>query len=266
MAEELFKFVKGKLGIVRIVLNRPDLHNAFNDEMIEGLIKAFEDIENDKSIRIVTITGEGKSFCAGADLNWMKKMVDYSDEENFQDSVKLSELFKSINNCSVPVLAKVNGATLGGGTGVVAACDFVLSAKSAKFGFTEARLGLVPAVISPFVMAKIGESNARAWFLSGERFSSEKAQDMGLVHEITPLDNLDSEFEKWIEKFLKAGPEAGREAKTLIKNVLELDSDKVTEYTCKTISRIRTGNEGQEGMKALLEKRKPSWLAGTESE
>lgn len=260
MAEELFKFVKGKLGIVRIVLNRPEIHNAFNDEMIEGMIKAFEDIENDKSLRIVTITGEGKSFCAGADLNWMKKMVDYSDEENYQDSVKLSELFHAINNCSLPVLAKVNGAALGGGTGVISACDFVLAAKSAKFGFTEARLGLVPAVISPFVMAKIGESNARAWFLSGERFTAEKAKEMGMVHEITPLDNLDSEFEKWIEKFLMAGPEAAKEAKSLIKGVLSSDKDKVTDYTCKTIARIRTGEEGQEGMKALLEKRKPSWL------
>lgn len=260
MAEVLFKYIKGKQGIVRIVLNRPELHNAFNDDMIEGLIKTFEDIEKDKSLRLVTITGEGKSFCAGADLNWMKKMVDYSDEENYQDSVKLADLFKSINNCTLPVLAKVNGATLGGGTGVIAACDFVLSAKSAKFGFTEARLGLVPAVISPFVMAKIGESNARAWFLSGERFSAEKAQSMNLVHEITPLDNLDSEFEKWVERFLKAGPNASKEAKSLIKNVLEIDDNKVTEFTCKTISRIRTGEEGQEGMKALLEKRKPNWI------
>lgn len=260
MSNELFKFVKGKLGIVRIVLNRPELHNAFNDEMIAGLIKTFEDIEKDDSLRLVTITGEGKSFCAGADLNWMKKMVDYSDEENFQDSVMLANLFKAISNCSLPVLAKVNGATLGGGTGVLAACDFVLSAKSAKYGFTEARLGLVPAVISPFVMAKIGESNARAWFLSGERFSAEKAMDMGLVHELTPLDNLDSEFEKWIERFLKAGPKAAKEAKALIKNVLNLKPEEVTEYTCKTISRIRTSEEGQEGMKALLEKRKASWL------
>lgn len=260
MSNELFKYIKGKRGIVRIVLNRPDIHNAFNDEMIQGLIDAFEDIEKDESLRLVTITGEGKSFCAGADLNWMKKMVGYSDEENYQDSVKLAGLFQAINNCSLPVLAKVNGATLGGGTGVIAACDFVLSAKSAKFGFTEARLGLVPAVISPFVMAKIGESEARAWFLSGERFEAERAKDMGLVHEITPLDNLDTEFEKWVEKFLKAGPAAAREAKALIKNVLVLDKDKVTDFTCKTISRIRIGTEGQEGMKALLEKRKPSWL------
>lgn len=260
MANDLFKYIKGKSGIVRIILNRPEIHNAFNDEMIEGLINCFADIEKDNTLRLVTITGEGKSFCAGADLNWMKKMVSYSDEENYQDSVKLAELFQAINNCSLPVLAKVNGAALGGGTGVIAACDFVISAKSAKFGFTEARLGLVPAVISPFVMAKIGESQARAWFLSGERFSADKAQDMGLVHEVAPLDSLDLEFEKWVEKFLKAGPKAAREAKNLIKNVLTLDSSKVTEFTCRTISRIRTGEEGQEGMKALLEKRPASWL------
>lgn len=260
MAEDLFKFVKGKKGIVRIILNRPEIHNAFNDEMIAGLISAFADIEKDESLRLVTITGEGKSFCAGADLNWMKKMVDYTDEENYQDSVKLAQLFQAINNCSLPVLAKVNGAALGGGTGVIAACDFVLSAKSAKFGFTEARLGLVPAVISPFVMAKIGQSHARAWFLSGERFTASKAQEMGLVHEITPLDNLDLEFESWVEKFLKAGPQAAKEAKKLISTVLSTESSKVTEYTCKTISRIRTGAEGQEGMKALLDKRPANWL------
>ncbi len=260
MSEEYFKFIKGKKGIVRIVLNRPKLHNAFNDEMIKGLIKAFEDIENDKSLRLVTITGEGKSFCAGADLNWMKKMVNYSDEENYQDSLMLAKLFESINNCSLPVLAKVNGAALGGGTGVLAACDFALSAKSAVFGFTEVRLGLIPAVISPFVMAKIGESNARAWFLSGIRFDAFKAKEMGLVHEVCPLDSLDGEFEALVEKFLKAGPAAAREAKSLIKNVLSLEPKEATAFTCKTISRIRTSDEGQEGMQALLDKRPANWL------
>lgn len=260
MSEELFKFIKGKKGIVRIVLNRPKLHNAFNDEMIKGLIKAFEDIEKDESLRLVTITGEGRSFCAGADLNWMKKMVDYTDEENYQDSLLLAKLFESINNCSLPVLAKVNGAALGGGTGVIAACDFVLSAKSAKFGFTEVRLGLIPAVISPFVIAKIGESNARAWFLSGNRFDAITAKKMGLVHDICMLDSLDEEFESLIEKFLGAGPKASREAKKLIKNVLTIERKDVTDFTCKTISRIRTSEEGQEGMQALLDKRAANWL------
>lgn len=260
MSDDFFKFIKGKKGIVRIILNRPELHNAFNDDMITGLIKAFEDIEKDESLRLVTITGEGKSFCAGADLNWMKKMVSYSAEENLQDSKALAKLFESINNCRLPVLAKVNGAALGGGTGVVAACDFVLSAKSAKFGFTEVRLGLIPAVISPFVIAKIGESNARAWFLSGERFSAEKAMDMGLVHEVCPLDSLDIEFEGFVEKFLKAGPLAAVEAKSLIKKVLNLNEQAATDLTCKTISRIRTSAEGQEGMQALLDKRKANWL------
>jgi methylglutaconyl-CoA hydratase len=260
MSDDLFKFIKGKKGIVRIILNRPQLHNAFNDDMITGLIKAFADIEKDEGLRLVTITGEGKSFCAGADLNWMKKMVSYSAEENLRDSEALAKLFESINNCHLPVLAKVNGAALGGGTGVVAACDFVLSAKSAKFGFTEVRLGLIPAVISPFVIAKIGESNARAWFLSGERFSAEKAMDMGLVHEVCPLDSLDIEFEGFVESFLKAAPLAAVEAKKLIKKVKNLDEQAATDLTCKTISRIRTSAEGQEGMQALLDKRKANWL------
>ena len=163
-----------------------------------------------------------------------------------------------------PVIAKVNGATLGGGTGLICACDYVLAAKSAKMGFTEVKLGLVPAVISPFVMAKIGESNARAYFLSGEIFTSEKGQELGMVHKVTPLDNLNDETEKVVRNFLLAGPQAAREAKALVRNVMQKktakEAEKITAYTCQTIARIRTGEEGQEGMTALLDKRKPNWV------
>lgn len=247
-------------GVVQVTLNRPEIHNAFNDEMIAGLTNCFEELNIDSTLRLVILTGEGRSFCAGADLNWMKRMKDYSDEENFQDSKALAKLFETINNCPVPVIGKVNGAALGGGAGLIAVCDYVIACKSAKIGFTEVLLGLVPAVISPFVIAKISETNARAYFLSGERFLAPKAQEIGLVHEVVPLDDLESSCEKVVGRFLKAGPKAAREAKSLIKNILSLKKEELQDYTCQTIARVRTSEEGQEGMSALLEKRKSNWM------
>jgi methylglutaconyl-CoA hydratase len=259
-----FKFIEQKEregGVVEVKLNRPELHNAFNDEFIEELTRCFETLGRDGTKRLLILSGEGKSFCAGADLNWMKAMKNYSDEENYEDSLKLSRLFSTLNDVPYPVLAKVNGATLGGGTGLVASCDFVLAAEEAIFGFTEVGLGLVPAVISPYVMNKIGESQARAYFLSGERFSAEIAKSLNLVHKVVPLKDLESALEKQIERFLRAGPQAAREAKALIKGVLKREphSENLRDFTCKTIARVRTTSEGQEGMSALLEKRKPIW-------
>lgn len=249
--------------VVTVTLNRPEIHNAFNDAFIAELTDCFSDLSKDESVRLMILTGEGKSFCAGADLNWMKAMKDYSDEENYQDSVKLSQLFSTLNDCPFPVIAKVNGATLGGGTGLVAACDYVIACKSAKFGFTEVGLGLVPAVISPFVMNKIGETFARAYFLSGLSFDAFEAMRMNLVHQVVPLDDLDEATKKQRERFLRAGPKAAREAKALIKGVLKREghSADLESFTCKTIARVRTSEEGQEGMAALLEKRNPSWRA-----
>ncbi len=261
---ELYKSHRDERGIVTVTLTRPELHNAFNDELIEDLTKEFETLDNDDSVKLVVLTGEGKSFCAGADLNWMKRMKDYSDEENFQDSKKLAGLFETINNFRKPVIGRINGAALGGGAGLVAVCDYVISSEKAKFGFTEVRLGLVPAVISPFVIAKIGESNARVKFLTGERFDGEEAMKIGLVHKVS----LDRYFEKdvsdTVDRFLNAGPKAQALAKELIKNVVHLqalgDREKLIDYTCNTIAKARTSSEGQEGMKALLEKRKPNWM------
>jgi methylglutaconyl-CoA hydratase len=250
-------------GVATVTLNRPELHNAFNDEFIDQLIKCFEELSNDLSVRLVVLTGAGKSFCAGADLNWMKKMKDYSDEENYRDSVELAKLFETIESCPVPVIAKVNGAALGGGTGLIAACDYAICCQSAKIGFTEVNLGLVPAVISPFVISRIGVNNARAYFLSGERFMGETAKHIGLVHSVCPLDDLDSQTEKLMTRFLGAGPNAAKEAKALVFGVAQRWSEgreSLRDYTCKTISRVRVSDEGQEGMAALLEKRKPNWL------
>lgn len=247
--------------VATITLDRPELHNAFNDELITTLIKCFHDLELNKSVRVVVITGNGKSFCAGADLNWMKRMKDYSMDENLKDSQNLCELFTVINKFSRPVIGKINGAALGGGAGLVAVCDYVLAIETATFGFTEARLGLVPAVISPFVIAKIGESNARATFLSGGRFNAERALRMGLIHQITSFDKIDEDLNEVIKEFKMAAPIASIKAKELINKVVRFNNiEEARNYTCELISSIRKSEEGQEGMTALLEKRKAKWL------
>ena len=247
-------------GILTLTLNRPDIHNAFNDELIETIIKTLNEYENHENVRLLVLTGEGRSFCAGADLNWMSSMVNYSEQENYDDSAKLYELFETLNNFPKPVIGKINGAALGGGVGLVACCDYVITHEKAKFGFTEVRLGLVPAVISPFCVAKIGESHARAWFMSGERFSASIAQSMGLVHEVVDVDDFETRFENLIGSFFPAGALASVSAKSLIKNVLRLSSNDVKDYTCSLIARKRISEEGQEGMNALLNKTKPNWI------
>ncbi len=247
-------------GVATVTLNRPELHNAFNDELIRELITCFSDLEKNSGVRLVILTGEGKSFCAGADLNWMKRMKDYSHAENVKDSQNLAELFTVINRFSRPVIGKINGSALGGGAGLVACCDYVVAVDTAMIAFTEVRLGLLPAVISPFVIAKIGESHARATFLSGAKISMARAFVMGLVHQVTTAEALDSEIEKVVADFLLAGPVAAVKAKELINTVIRSESiEGARDYTCETISTARASTEGQEGMSALLEKRKASW-------
>lgn len=249
-------------GVTTITLNRPEIHNAFNDELIDSLTKEFLSLENEETTRLVVLTGAGKSFCAGADLNWMKAMVDYTKEENFEDSMKLANMFEAMNSFSKPIIGKINGAALGGGSGLVAICDHVIVHENAKLGFTEVMLGLVPAVISPYVMNKIGHSNARSLFLTGERFDAEKAVAIGLAHHISLGRYFERDTNDIIEKFLEAGAQAQRMAKKLIFGVDDrsTDKEKVKTFTCETIAKMRTSDEGQEGMNALLEKRKPNWM------
>ncbi len=248
-------------GIVTISLNRPEIHNAFNDELIESLTKEFLNLSRDKSVQVIVLTGEGKSFCAGADLNWMKKMVDYSEDENYQDSMALATLFETINSCPKVVVGKVNGAALGGGTGLVAVCDHVIVHEDAILGLTETRLGLVPAVISPYVIKKIGESHARTLFLSGKRFDAKEALRLGLVHQVSLDRHFENDTQKVCLEFLKSAPEAKGVAKQLIRDVVQMsDASEYMDYTCKTIAKRRISSEGQEGMSALLEKRRPNWI------
>lgn len=251
----------GEEGICFITLDRPEVHNAFNDELIASLTEEFLALENDDDVKVVVLTGNGKSFCAGADLNWMKAMKNYSMEENIEDSKKLAGLFHAINDLSKPVIGKINGAALGGGVGLVACCDYVVASESSKFGLTEVNLGLVPAVISPFVIAKIGESNARHLFLTGERFDGQRAMEIGLVHKVSLDRYYDADIVNMAKKLIKVAPGAQRVAKKLIFGVKERlgNRDELTQYTCEVIAKQRITDEGQEGMAALLEKRQPNW-------
>lgn len=253
--------VKEDKNILEVVLDRPEIHNAFNDELIEKLIKTFSNIK--KNIRLVTLGGNGKSFCAGADLNWMKKMKDYSKEENYQDSQKLYELFDIINKCNTPVLGLIHGAAFGGGLGLVSVCDYTLGIRGAKFSFSEVNLGLVPATISPFVIDRIGAGNARPLFISGVRFDSEHAEKIGLLTEVVEIDTYESRKDELVKQFLKVGPKAAEQAKELIRlnDSYKESPEDLRHFTCQMISNLRTSEEGQEGMKALLEKRQPNWVS-----
>lgn len=258
-----FKFLNYEVtdrGVATVTLNRPEIHNAFNDELINELVHCFESIDQNEKIRLVVLTGAGKSFCAGADLNWMKSMVSYSMEENIKDSKNLALLFSTINKCTRPVIGKINGHALGGGVGLVAVCDYAITTDRAKMGFTEVKLGIMPAVISPYVISKIGESHARAWFLSGAMFKGNVAVNMNLVHEVCTLDEIDKRTDELIESFLLAAPNGAMKAKELIQNVLTLPKDQVEDYTCNEIAKKRISEEGQDGMTALLDKRKPGWV------
>lgn len=249
-----------KNNILYLSLNRPELHNAFNDELIEKLTQEFENIS--ENVRLVVLKGEGKSFCAGADLNWMKRMKEYSQEENYQDSIRLSELFYSVQKCPVPVLGIIQGAALGGGVGLVSACDYTLGAREAKFGLTEVNLGLIPAVISPFVLRRVGPGHGRAYFLSGEIFDGKRAYEIGLLNKVVSRDELVDAENKLIERFLSTGPQASRKCKDLLQLNTDYsdDQEKLKHLTCQLIAGQRVSKEGQEGMTALLEKRKPNWI------
>lgn len=253
---KFLEVIEKEKGVKEVWLNRPDLHNAFNAELIEEMISLFESFKDE---RLIILTGKGNSFCAGADLNWMKAMKDYTKEENFQDSKRLARMFSVINECDVPVIGRINGHALGGGVGLVSVCDYVVVVDNALMGFTEVRLGLIPAVISPYCISKIGESNARAWMLSGERFGAEEAKRMGLVNEIVIGPDIDTKIEEVKKKFLAAGPVAAKEAKKLIRGVMK-NLKTSEDFTCQMITERRVSSEGQEGMRALLQKDKPAWM------
>jgi methylglutaconyl-CoA hydratase len=243
-----------------VTLNRPEVHNAFNARLIEELQDAFEQVGADDTVRAVVLSGEGPSFSAGADLNWMRSNLDATHDDNVADALRMGELFRTIDTCRHPVIGRIHGAALGGGSGLTAVCDIAIAADGTKFGFTEARLGIAPAVISPFVLCKIGETQARALFLTAERFDATRALAIGLVHRVVPLEELDDAVANTLLSIGQCGPAGVRAAKLMARTVLHLDDEEAREATAATIAGLRVSPEGQEGMRAFLEKRKANWV------
>ncbi len=247
-------------GVVRLTLARPELHNAFNDDLIEALSACLDRLAVDAGVRAVVLAAQGKSFSAGADLNWMKRMADYDEARNLADARALAGLMRRLNDLPKPTVALVQGSAFGGGVGLIACCDIVLAVPEAVFALTEVRLGLIPAVISPFVAAAIGPRAARRYFLTAERLTAEEARDLGLVHEVVPADKLESRGAEIIAALAKAGPESLAAAKDLLFGVAGRAGDPaVDEETARRIARVRGGAEAREGIAAFLEKRKPAW-------
>lgn len=247
-------------SVAKVSFCRPEVHNAFNDTLIYEMTDLFKSIREDKDLRVIVLTGEGKSFCAGADLNWMRRVKDYSYEKNFEESLALADLFYLIYTMPLPVIGRINGAAIGGGTGFVSVCDIAVAAESAKFSFSEVKIGVVPACIGPYVIKKIGEGKAREFFISGERLTAADAYRIGLINRYYPDDKLDQELDKLVGTILSSGPNAVKMAKELISNVPLMTPDKFKPYTAEMIAKLRKSDEGQEGMDAFLNKRKPNWV------
>ncbi len=239
--------------VLRLTLNRPEVRNAFNDELISKLSSAFTNIP--QGTRAVVLRGNGASFCAGGDLEWMRKAADYTDEQNVRDAMHLARLFKAITECPAVVIALVHGAAFGGGAGLTAACDVAIASEETKFAFSEVKLGLIPSTISPFVINKIGRGHARALFCTGEPFDAQTALRIGLVHEVTTADGLDAVADNKLKNILASGPEAVKGAKHLV-----LDGDLNLDECAKRLARTRASKEGREGVAAFLEKRKAAFV------
>lgn len=246
-------------AICTLTLNRPECRNAFNAALIAELTTAFIEAGNRHDVRIVRLRGSGKAFSAGADLDWMREMAKAGHDANVRDAEKLGQLFAAINTCPKPVVCEAHGAVMGGGVGLIAASDIVVAETETKFALSEVKLGLIPAVISPYVIAKMGQSQARRYFLTAETFTAAQAQTMGLVHEVVPGETQ-KKADAIVETLLANGPRAMAGAKTLIREVCGVISEPLLKYTYTAIATHRASEEGQEGMLAFLEKRRPKWI------
>ena len=251
-------------AVLRLRLDRPALHNAFDAALIAGLTEALAVAGADPTVRVVILEGAGPSFSAGADLNWMRGMAAASEAVNREDSLALARLMRTLDELPKPTIARVHGAAFGGGVGLVACCDIAIGVPEAKFGLTESKLGLLPAVISPYVIAAIGPRQARRWFATAEIFDAQVALQVGLLHQVVPADALDTAVQRQVDLLLKAGPVASSSAKTLVVRVAgESDRDALDSENANLIAGLRVSPEGQEGLSAFLDKRPPSW-AGKE--
>jgi methylglutaconyl-CoA hydratase len=251
----------GDGAVVAVTLARPDSHNALNAALIEELTRCFEEISDDERVRAVVLTGEGRSFCAGADVGYMRETASFSYEENLEDARRLAIMFWTIDECPKPVVAKVQGAAMGGGAGLVAVADVAVVDAETRFAFSEVRLGIAPATIAPLVVRKIGASHARSLFLTGERFGAERAREIGLAHEVVSRDELDAAVEEKVGELLNGGPVAQATVKALLRRLETTEPMEAPGLTARVISELRTGEEGQEGLAAFLEKREPRWRA-----
>ena len=246
-------------SLVTVSLNRPQVRNAFDEQLIAELT-AWASAPLPDGARVAILRGEGKTFCAGADLTWMSKTVAYSHEENVRDARAMSAMFLALDTLPVPLIGRIHGAALGGGCGLVAVCDIVVAAEDAVFGFTEAKLGILPAVISPFALAKIGRSAARELFLTAARFSAQRAREIGLVHAVVPEAGLDAAVDGYVRELISSAPGAIASAKRLIADVAGRPPIEVSGLTAETIAAHRVSPEGQAGMRSFLEKRRAPWL------
>ena len=243
-----------------LTLNRPDVRNAFNDHVIGEITEWAAHLEGrSPDVRGVVLGGAGTVFCAGADVAWMSKMIHYTEEENLRDAMAMARMFTVLDDLRVPLIGRIQGAALGGGAGLAAVCDIAIADDQAVFGFTEVKLGILPAVISPFALAKVGRSAARELIVTGARFSAARAREIGLVHAVVPSAELDATVAQYVHEILTGGPESIAAVKALIREIWSRSSQEAMPMTAIAAARCRISAEGQEGMKAFLEKRKPSW-------
>ena len=246
-------------AVATVSLVRPETRNALNEELIGEITRCMEELAEDDGVRVVVLTGDGDFFCAGADIGYMRDTAEFSYEENLEDARKLAAMFRAIDECPKPVVARVRGVAIGGGVGLVAAADVVVAEEGTVFAFSEVRLGISPATIAPFVLRKIGQSQTRALFLTGERFDAARACELGLVHEVVAEEDLDTVVQEKVVGLLSGGPEALAVTKALLRDLRDADPGEATEIMARRIAELRTGEEGQEGFEAFLEKREPSW-------
>lgn len=257
MGDQLVGLDVDARGVASITLRRPERRNAFDAELIAGIVDALAHVGLDT--RAVVLRSEGDAFCAGADLNWMKSMVDYSLDQNVADSRALAEMFRALDDLPMPLIARVQGAAIGGGAGLVAVADIAVASTEATFGFTEVRLGIIPAVVSPYVVRKIGPAHASALFVSGIRFDAQRALEIGLVEAVESPEELDAKLELYIDAVVAGGPHAVNAAKRLVRDVAGRPASEVRQLTVERIAELRVSREGQEGMRAFLERRPARW-------
>ncbi|MFY9780285.1 MAG: enoyl-CoA hydratase-related protein [Candidatus Baltobacteraceae bacterium] len=252
--------VRREGAVAYVGLARPEVRNAFNAALIAELRRTFDELGGDESVRAIVLSGSGQAFCGGADIGWMRDSLELSLDENLESARELSRMYRAIDRVPKPVIGRIHGAALGGGAGLVAVCDVAVAAEETIFGFTETKLGILPAVISPFVLAKIGASHTRALALTGERFDARRALAIGLVHEVVPAAALDVAVARIAGEVRSASPSGIAAAKRLLAEVADLEYDAALEPTARAIAAQRTSPEGQDGLRAFLEKRKPRWV------